>query len=228
MRLICKPTAQVNKSGGWARYERPAPALAAAGGHFPRPRARSRGCLGRFLADRFELRVNFEINGPGGQSRGYRRPYIAVWIEDKDGLTVRTLALWLMTRQPGPRWHADLRRWYRDDQVRRLADDTELIDTISRPTRPPGKYLITWDGKDDHGKPLTPEPIRSASRPRVSTGRTDHPQGRDDRRRAVPRGPQGQCRDQVRDHRLRRKDAGGLAPWRARERSRADGRPVAG
>ena len=104
----------------------------------------------------FELRVNFEINGPGGDARRYRRPYVAVWIEDKDGLTARTLALWLQTRQPGPRWHADLKRWYRDDQVRKLADDTSLIDTISRATRPPGKYTVAWDGKDDHGKPLGP------------------------------------------------------------------------
>ena len=61
-----------------------------------------------------------------------------------------------MTRQPGPRWHRDLKRWYSDDQVRRLSDDTDLIDTISRATRPPGKYTVTWDGKDDHGKPLGP------------------------------------------------------------------------
>jgi thiamine biosynthesis lipoprotein len=98
--------------------------------------------------------VNFEISGPEGDARRYRRPYVAVWIEDKDGLTARTLALWLQTRQPGPRWHGDLKRWYRDDQVRRLAEDSNLIETISRPTRPPGKYAMAWDGKDDQGKPL--------------------------------------------------------------------------
>jgi thiamine biosynthesis lipoprotein len=46
--------------------------------------------------------------------------------------------------------------WYHADQVRRLADDTDLIATISRATRPPGKYTVTWDGKDDQGKPLGP------------------------------------------------------------------------
>jgi len=25
---------------------------------------------------------------------------------------------------------------------------------MSRPTRPPGKYRVVWDGKDDQGKPV--------------------------------------------------------------------------
>ena len=37
----------------------------------------------------------------------------------------------------------------------RLVDKTDLFATIARPTRPPGKYEVLWDGKDDHGKPLT-------------------------------------------------------------------------
>ena len=99
-----------------------------------------------------ELVVQLEINRAGGG--GYRRPYIAVWIEDKDDLSVRTLALWLQKEAPGPRWHRDLRRWYRADQERQLVDTTDLIETISAATRPPGKYKIVWDGKDDADKPV--------------------------------------------------------------------------
>ena len=99
------------------------------------------------------LEVQFEIS-QGDESRRYRRPYVAVWVEDTDGLTVRTLVLWLQAR--GTRWHPDLKRWYRDDQARRLLDDTNLIETFSRPTRAPGKYNVVWDGKDDAGQPVKP------------------------------------------------------------------------
>ncbi len=152
--LIVTADGHVQRSAGWSRYERPLRLLAAPPA--PADPAREKALLNSTWGDAYELRVSFEVNGPQGNAGRYRRPYVAVWIEDKDGLTARTLALWLMTRQPGPRWHADLKRWYRDDQVRRLADDTDLIDTISRATRPPGKYSLTWDGKDDHGKALGP------------------------------------------------------------------------
>jgi hypothetical protein len=101
-----------------------------------------------------ELLVKFEIGQPGGNQRRYRRPYVAVWVEDKDGVAVRTLSLWLQTRNPGPRWHPDLKKWYPADQARKKADGKDLIATVARPTRPPGQYEVIWDGKDDDGKTL--------------------------------------------------------------------------
>jgi hypothetical protein len=153
--LLVTTDGQVRRSAGWSRYERPLTALAAPATPVALARDPKAVPVGSW-GDTYEMRVTFEISGPKGNPGRYRRPYVAVWIEDKDGLTARTLALWLMTRQPGPRWHADLKRWYHDDQVRRLADDIDLIDTISRATRPPGKYTVSWDGKDDHGEPLGP------------------------------------------------------------------------
>ncbi|MEM7233491.1 MAG: DUF2271 domain-containing protein, partial [Planctomycetota bacterium] len=51
------------------------------------------------------LHVRFTLNKP---KRGrYRRPYVAVWLEDSDGFPVKTAVLWIQTTAPGPRWHRD-------------------------------------------------------------------------------------------------------------------------
>lgn len=103
----------------------------------------------------FDLQIEFEIAKSAGGGR-YRRPYVAVWVEDADGFPVKTLSLFLMADNPGPRWHRDLRRWYSSDQVRQLVDDAKLIGTISKPTRNPGVYKVAWDGRDDKGDLLQP------------------------------------------------------------------------
>jgi FAD:protein FMN transferase len=154
--LIATADGRIQTSAGWSGFERPLNTLAALV-EAPvvgkdDPKSAKTGSWG----DQYELGVDFEIGGSAQNARRYRRPYIAVWIEDKEGHAARTLALWLMTRNPGPRWHRDLKQWFHDDQARRAQDTTNLIDTISRATRPPGKYSVTWDGKDDHGKPLGP------------------------------------------------------------------------
>lgn len=100
-----------------------------------------------------QMLVEFEI-GSSDSGRRYRRPYVAVWIEDKDGFPVKTLSLFMMQNDPGPRWYRDLRRWYASDQMRRLADEMDIIKTVSKPTRNPGKYKVEWNGTDDHGVQL--------------------------------------------------------------------------
>lgn len=102
-----------------------------------------------------EMSIEFEI-AKADDSRRYRRPYVGVWIEDKDGFPVKTLSLFLMQNDSVPRWYRDLRRWYTDDQLRKLVDDTDLIATVSKPTRNPGVYKVNWDGNDDTGQPLKP------------------------------------------------------------------------
>ena len=100
-----------------------------------------------------EFNITFEINKASEGGR-YRRPYVAVWVEDKDGFPVKTLSLFLMADNPGPRWHRDLRRWYSSDQMRLLVDQKKLIGTVSKPTRNPGLYKVAWDGTDDNDKAL--------------------------------------------------------------------------
>lgn len=95
-----------------------------------------------------ELVVTLELAAPAG--RRAPRPFVAVWIEDADKYPVRTLALWFN----GGRWLPDLRQWHHGDQLRALAEGTDLTKTVAAATRPPGKYTLRWDGKDNAGKPV--------------------------------------------------------------------------
>lgn len=94
----------------------------------------------------YELIVNLEI-AKILEGRA-RRPFVAVWIEDSDGFPVRTLALWFK----GARWLPDLRSWYRGDQLRALAENTDLKPSVSSATRSAGKYTLKWNGQDNDGK----------------------------------------------------------------------------
>ena len=103
----------------------------------------------------FELKVDLEINQPD-EGRRYKRPYVAVWIEDRDGYPVKTLILWVQSTGKGPRWIPDLKRWYRSDRVRKLAEETDLVELVSEATRKPGKHSVVWKGKDNTGKLVAP------------------------------------------------------------------------
>jgi hypothetical protein len=103
----------------------------------------------------FELLINFEINHPEAAKGRYRRPYVAVWAEDSEGKSVRTLALWVSMGGSGPfQWLPDLKHWYKSDEERKLAEKKDIFFAIARPTRLPGKYKLIWDGKDNHGTQL--------------------------------------------------------------------------
>lgn len=72
-----------------------------------------------------------------------KRPYVAVWIEDANGKTVRNLTVWVQQNRMNPRWLSELRRWTRENSA--------LVSTISSATRSPGTYAVAWDGKNDKG-----------------------------------------------------------------------------
>ncbi len=72
-----------------------------------------------------------------------KRPYVAVWIEDESGNTVRNLTVWVQQARMNPRWLSELRRWYRTN--------ADLLTTVSSATRNPGTYAVAWDGKTDKG-----------------------------------------------------------------------------
>lgn len=97
-------------------------------------------------------RVAFTYVASGG-GRRVHNPYVAVWVENPDGLLVRTIGLSI---QPGKgrKWWPDLKRWWRSDQARQAAGGADLIETIASPTRTPGAYEYTWDGTDDNSAPV--------------------------------------------------------------------------
>lgn len=96
----------------------------------------------------YELSIDLTL--PRMDYGRYRRPYVAVWIEDGEHFPVRTLALWAER----PKYLPELREWYREDRNRSQAQGTDIRRTVSSATRPPGTYALTWDGKDNEGKPV--------------------------------------------------------------------------
>lgn len=98
----------------------------------------------------FELLINLELASIEGQRT--RRPFVAVWVEDKDKFPVRTIALWF----DKARWLPDLKGWYRGDRLRGMAEGNDITSTVSSATRSPGKYTLKWDGKDNKGNYVKP------------------------------------------------------------------------
>lgn len=93
------------------------------------------------LSGVMDLTVAFEIIQQGFGR--YNRPYVAVWIEDGSGRIVRPLSVWAQTGFKGQRYLEHLTRWSRLN--------SDVLSTVSGPTRNPGKYSLSWDGKDSKG-----------------------------------------------------------------------------
>ncbi len=97
-------------------------------------------------ARHLDLLLSLELASPEGGR--FHRPYVAVWVEDKDHNYLKTIALWSQK----PRYLEDLRSWYRDSK----AATTNIADSVTSATRSPGKYTLRWDGLNDAGKPVPP------------------------------------------------------------------------
>jgi thiamine biosynthesis lipoprotein ApbE len=168
--LIVTAEGRVVKSEGWKRYEHGRALDLASADPSPRPaegtkpakdakvkvkEGAERAPAPSHWGDEHELLVSFEINSPKAEPGRYRRPYVAVWVEDAKGFPVRNLVLWVSFGGAGPfQWLPELTRWHRADRARRAVDTTDMVDTIARPTRPAGKYSVIWDGKNDQGVPV--------------------------------------------------------------------------
>lgn len=86
----------------------------------------------------------------------YHRPYVAIWIQDKDRKVVSNLAVWYQLKEndegEGTKWLPDLRQWWR-----RTGRSLEMpVDGISSATRPAGKHTIKLPAKDSKLSQLQP------------------------------------------------------------------------
>ncbi|MBS1872293.1 MAG: DUF2271 domain-containing protein [Acidobacteria bacterium] len=130
-------------SSNWKRYEAAPPVLTA----LAKPTAAFASHFAPPSPSAAEVAIAFEIAQQGGMAR---RPFVAVWVEDKDRFPVKTVALWYDKE----RWLPDLRSWYRGDRMRAMAEGSDITTSVASATRPPGKYTVKWDGKDNSGKPV--------------------------------------------------------------------------
>ncbi|MFO0852643.1 MAG: DUF2271 domain-containing protein [Gemmataceae bacterium] len=132
--LIVTPDGREHRSPNFVGFERPVELLA----DDPKGEAKTGG---PWPAD-YEATVKLTLPTMTGR---YRRPYVAVWVEDADGKPVRTVTVW----GNSPRWVSTLSGWWKVAK-----DDKKLVKAVTRATRAPGQYEVVWDGKDDAGKPL--------------------------------------------------------------------------
>ena len=116
----------LQRTSGFARLERPFLAQPPAAANWPAG-----------------YRVTMTL--PLTASRSSKRPYVAVWVEDASNKVVRVLAIW----GGKGKYQASLSSIWG-----RMHGNFSRVKSVTRATRPAGKYDLVWDGLDDDGKPL--------------------------------------------------------------------------
>jgi len=85
------------------------------------------------------------ITLPLTSGRSRKRPYVAVWVEDSSGKPVRILAFW----GNNSKYHPDLPTMWS-----LMKGNRNQLRSVTRATRPAGKYELVWDGLDNEHKPV--------------------------------------------------------------------------
>lgn len=79
----------------------------------------------------------------------YQRPFVAVWVEQKGKRkALGTISVWYDDKK----WLKDIRRWWR-----KAGRYDQNLDAVTGATKPPGHYVLKWDGKDNDGVQLEGE-----------------------------------------------------------------------
>ncbi len=85
--------------------------------------------------------LDYDIPKP--TSSNYHAPYVVIWVTDASRKLVRTLHIFA----PQAKWMDSNYIWWK--RYGRMMDN---LDTIAQPSRAPGHYTVSWDGKDDAGQ----------------------------------------------------------------------------
>jgi hypothetical protein len=89
--------------------------------------------------------LSLKIEVPKLDVAAYHRPYIAVWVENKDQAMVNNLAVLYDVKKKdngGAKWIKDVRQWWRKG-----GRDVQLpMDGVSGATRAPGEATLTFAG----------------------------------------------------------------------------------
>ena len=90
--------------------------------------------------------VNFSLAKISGGN--YRKPYVAVWIENTKGKLIKNLLL----LGDSERWMSKNSYWWR----RQGRQNPDFLHSFARPTRRAGEYQLIWQGRDDFGNSVMP------------------------------------------------------------------------
>jgi thiamine biosynthesis lipoprotein len=126
--LVIDPEGRRHVSSGWAGLTEPKLILAQAASAWPAG---------------FGLTIDYEI--PRQNNARAQPPYLVVWVTDAEGMPVRNL----LVMGKDERFVDENFIWWR--RIGRALPGG--VDALAKPTRPPGKYSLLWDGRDDKGKP---------------------------------------------------------------------------
>jgi thiamine biosynthesis lipoprotein ApbE len=144
--LIIGSDGRQYRSAHFAAYEIPKTPLAANAAPAATPAA-GRPAAGSLWPAGYQVTLDLTLSAPA-EGRRVKRPFVAVWVQDAQGKSVRTIAVWGNQRKYLPELHV----WWRTAAL----PDMTWVATVTRATRAAGHYRLEWDGLDDHGAPAPP------------------------------------------------------------------------
>ena len=122
----------LKRTSGFARLERPVAA---------RPPASTTWPSG------YQVTITIPLTA----TRSSKRPYVAAWVDDSSGNLVRVLAIW----GDNSKYVSDLSTLWNH-----VHGKIDPFRSVTRATRPAGKYELVWDGLNNEHKPVPPGEYR--------------------------------------------------------------------